>query len=167
MHSEIDHVEPMNRPRLLSNTVVTDVEPHLHWRTWLVLFAGCFCWMGINWCVSISSGYGGIPSSTTDATPFASSRGVSATGEVLVLSRSRLAQRLNSSHTRLQGSGSATLSQTSEGATLPCGLVKASWCHSESEARASALCNIETDAAHDFPRVAITPIFGVISDFSA
>lgn len=46
---ELEHTNGMAPPRLVSNTVITDVEPTLHWRTWLVLFAGCFCWMGINW----------------------------------------------------------------------------------------------------------------------
>lgn len=47
--NELEHANGMAPPRLVSNTVITDVEPTLHWRTWLVLFAGCFCWMGINW----------------------------------------------------------------------------------------------------------------------
>lgn len=44
---ELDHVNAL--PQLTSDTVISEVEPTLHWRTWAVLFAGCFCWAGIAW----------------------------------------------------------------------------------------------------------------------
>lgn len=41
---ENDHADTLRTTALVADSsTAPDVEPQLHWRTWLVLFAGCFC----------------------------------------------------------------------------------------------------------------------------